>query len=289
MNRTVTNQELFKAIENSITNKTPLSYIRIGDGEIQILKTPQHCNTPNEVNIRQVALTHICKRYNEVFVEDCSFINKFRKIIKDSIKDGDYVGMFTFEEIDDLMKTGWREGCNYDETIRMYVPNTAILNYYEIDHKKLKICSPVANRFEPIGIIENFKKLIGDQRITIITSETDNLKANKRFKDTFGDNVDFISVKHKHATNTDKAFFQREWVRSHFKDIKNHVILFGLGGAAKDLCNELKNDWGKCVIDMGSVLDAWGGVISRPSYGNIWSQCLTVPVNEAKETNICWR
>ena len=29
MNRTVTNQELFKAIENSIRNKTPLSYIRI--------------------------------------------------------------------------------------------------------------------------------------------------------------------------------------------------------------------------------------------------------------------
>ena len=39
---------------------------------------------------------------------------------------------------------------------------------------------------------------------------------------------------------------------------------------------------------MGSVLDAWGGTISRPSYANAWSYCLTVPVNEAPKTDICY-
>ena len=40
---------------------------------------------------------------------------------------------------------------------------------------------------------------------------------------------------------------------------------------------------------MGSVLDAWAGIISGPSYGNTWAQCLTVPINEAPTTDICYR
>ena len=42
MKRNITDEELFNAIKNSIQNKTPLSYIRIGDGEIQILKKPEN-------------------------------------------------------------------------------------------------------------------------------------------------------------------------------------------------------------------------------------------------------
>jgi len=278
---TISNEELLNKIKLSIKNKTPLSYIRIGDGEIQILKTPQHCDTPEEVKIRQDALTTICKRYNEVFTEDCSFINKFRKIIIDSINDSDYLGMFTYQEIIDLNNAGF-----YDIDDR-YVPNKKVLEFYDFDFNKIKTCSPMFNRFPGLGIVDNFKKLMGDERITIMTDMSEELKTNKKFQNTFGDNVDFISVKHTHATNTDKAFFQRDQIRSQFKNIKSHVVLYALGGGAKDLCNELKNDWGKCVIDMGSVIDAWAGRISRPSYLHLWSHCLTVPLADAPHKLTC--
>ena len=101
---------------------------------------------------------------------------------------------------------------------------------------------------------------------------------------TFGNSVDFISVKHNHAS-TDKTFYQREYIRSQFKNIKTHVVVFALGLAGKDFCSELKNNWGKCAIDMGSTVDAWAGSISRPSFGNIDSHCLTVPIDEGKFKN----
>ena len=145
------------------------------------------------------------------------------------------------------------------------------------------------NKGEQLGIIENFKQLVGDRRITIITSQTENLKNNRKFQINLGNQVDFITVKHEHGNPKSKALNQKDWVRSHFKDIKSHVVLFGMGGAAKDLCNELKNDWGKCAIDMGSTLDAWAGIISRPSTANIWKHCLTVPVEGAPETDICYK
>jgi hypothetical protein len=283
MKRTISDAELFNAIKNSIKNKTPLSYIRLGDGEIQIMKIPQHCNTPDETNMRKIALTHICKRYNVDFNEDCEFLLRCKKIIIDSINASDYLGLFTPEEIGELAIKGMRINAN------RYAPNKEILNYYNIDSSKLKICSVMFNKGIELGIISNFKKLIGDQRITMITNQTANLKANKKFQEVFGDSVDFINIKHEHGNPNAKALSQRVWLRSQFKDIKNHIVLLGVGHAAKDLCNELKNDWGKCAIDMGSVLDAWAGIISRPSYGNVWSQCLTVPVNEAPSTDICYK
>jgi len=283
MKRTISDKNLFQAIKESINNKTPLSYVRLGDGEIQILKRPEHCYTQNEIEIRRVALVHICKRYNIDFTEDCEFLLRCKKIIIDSINTSDYLGLFTLEEISELAV----KGMNLD--INRYVPNKEIFEHYDVDINNLKICSIMFNKGSELGVIENFKKLIGNKRVTIITSQEKNLKANKKFQDIFNNNVDFINIKHEHGNPNSKALSQRDWLRSQFKNIKNHIVLLGVGHAAKDLCNELKNDWGKCAIDMGSVLDAWAGIISRPSYGNTWAQCLTVPINEAPTTDICYR
>ncbi len=289
MNRNVTDAELFVAIQNSVANSTPLSYIRMGDGEIQLIKKIMHCKSPGELSIRAHALKHIMLRYNEVYTEDNPVMLKWRQAIIDSLKSSDYCGMFTTQEVTEIMALGWLRDANKEATLGRYVPNRELFDYYDIDVNKLKICSVMFNKSEQLGVIENFKQLIGDRRITIITNQTENLKSNHKFKTYLGNQVDFITVKHEHGNPNSKALNQKDWVRSHFKDIQNHVVLFGMGGAAKDLCNELKNDWGKCAIDMGSVLDAWAGIISRPSYGNIWSRCLTVPVQGAPETDICWK
>lgn len=289
MNRNITDAELFVAIQSSIANSTPLSYVRIGDGEIQIIKKILHCKTADELNIRAHALKHIALRYNEVYTEDNPLMLKWRQAIIDTFKSSDYCGIFTTQEIEEMMALGWLKEARKEATLGRYVPNRDVFDYYGIDVDKLKICSVMFNKGEQLGIIENFKQLVGDRRITIITNQTENLKKNSKFQINLGNQVDFITVKHEHGNPKSKAFNQKDWVRSHFKDIKSHVVLFGMGGAAKDLCNELKNDWGKCAIDMGSTLDAWAGIISRPSTANIWKHCLTVPVEGAPETDICYR
>ncbi len=286
MSNIVSDAQLFKAIKSSIDNRTPLSYIRMGDGEFQLMKLPKHCNSLAEINLRNLQLKHIIARYGEEFTEDNYFLKQWRADIVDAIRNSDYCGIFTVPEINEMIKTGWREGCNYDETIRMYVPNPAILESYDIDVNKLKLCSPMFNRSKELGIVDNFKNLIGDQRFTMITNRTNELINNTKFKTLFGENVDFITVDHKHGVKESKALLQKEYVKSQFKDIKNHVVVFALGSAAKSLCNELKDDWGKCALDMGSVIDAWAGIISRPSYGDLYSYCLTVPTKEAPKTNI---
>mgnify|MGYP003650502690 FL=1 len=289
MNRNITDAELFIAIQSSIANSTPLSYVRIGDGEIQIMKKILHCKTADELNIRAHALKHIALRYNEVYTEDNPLMLKWRQGIIDTFKSSDYCGIFTTQEIEEMMALGWLKEARKEATLGRYVPNQDVFDYYGIDVDKLKICSVMFNKGEQLGIIENFKQLVGDRRITIITSQTENLKNNRKFQINLGNQVDFITVKHEHGNPKSKALNQKDWVRSHFKDIKSHVVLFGMGGAAKDLCNELKNDWGKCAIDMGSTLDAWAGIISRPSTANIWKHCLTVPVEGAPETDICYK
>ena len=289
MNRNITDAELFIAIQSSIANSTPLSYVRIGDGEIQIMKKILHCKTADELNIRAHALKHIALRYNEVYTEDNPLMLKWRQGIIDTFKSSDYCGIFTTQEIEEMMALGWLKEARKEATLGRYVPNQDVFDYYGIDVNKLKICSVMFNKGEQLGIIENFKQLVGDRRITIITNQTENLKKNHKFQINLGNQVDFITVKHEHGNPKSKALNQKDWVRSHFKDIKSHVVLFGMGGAAKDLCNELKNDWGKCAIDMGSTLDAWAGIISRPSTANIWKHCLTVPVEGAPETDICYK
>ena len=81
MNRNITDAELFVAIQSSIANSTPLSYVRIGDGEIQIIKKIMHCKTADELNIRAHALKHIALRYNEVYTEDNPLMLKWRQAI----------------------------------------------------------------------------------------------------------------------------------------------------------------------------------------------------------------
>ena len=170
---TVSNEELLDKIKLSIKNKTPLSYVRMGDGEIVFLKSSENCPA-DELLIAEEALTSIFSRHNQVYhpidSKNSLFYKKYKKIIIDSIKGSDYLGMFTYQEIIDLNNAGF-----YDIDDR-YVPNKKVLESYDFDFDKIKTCSPMFNKFPALGIVDNFKKLIGDQRITIMTDMSEELK-----------------------------------------------------------------------------------------------------------------
>ena len=272
--------DLLKAIKSSIKNKTPFSYVRLGDVEVQFLKLPDHCLNDFEDRIHQEIFSLLFRRHGKKYIRaahsDSLFIHKIQKIVLRAINSSDYLGMFTYKEV---LDRGALIG--FDDR---HVLMQSVIDYHKIDLDKFNTCSPLHNREVALGNIDNFKELIGNERFTIITDMADELKDNKKFQDIFGDNVDFISVKHNHAS-TDKTYYQREYIRSQFKNIKTHVVVFALGLAGKDFCGELKNDWGKCAIDMGSTIDAWAGSISRPDFANTFSHCLTVPIDEGKFKN----
>jgi len=272
--------DLLKAIKSSIKNKTPFSYVRLGDVEVQFLKLPDHCLNDFEDHIHQEVFSLLFRRHDKTYIRDAHldslFIYKIQNIVLKAINSSDYLGMFTYKEV---LDRGALIG--FDDR---HVLMQSVIDYHKIDLDKFNTCSHLHNREMALGNIDNFKELIGNERITIMTDMADELKENKKFQDTFGNSVDFISVKHNHAS-TDKTFYQREYIRSQFKNIKTHVVVFALGLAGKDFCSELKNDWGKCAIDMGSTVDAWAGSISRPDFANTFSHCLTVPIDEGKFKN----
>ena len=114
-----------------------------------------HCKTADELNIRAHALKHIALRYNEVYTEDNPLMLKWRQAIIDTFKSSDYCGIFTTQEIEEMMALGWLKEARKEATLGRYVPNRDVFDYYGIDVDKLKICSVMFNKGEQLGIIEN--------------------------------------------------------------------------------------------------------------------------------------
>ena len=256
----VSNEYIINKIHESIKNKTPFSCTRIGDGEIHILMKEKHINNQYELRQHQVIIRSILKRHN-VKSNHLSFLNNFRNQLISSIKNSQYLGIPNIENFNDQWKL-------------IYHLKIKVLNYYDIDVDKLKICDATINRSPEIGDISNFKNLINNNPIHIITSRENELKNISKIHNILNVPITYTSLNHAEGSNTERSFFQRNVLLKKIRNIKEHIILYGLGGGAKNICNVLRSDYGKCAIDMGSVLDAWSGIISRPKYNNEYSHCM---------------
>ena len=53
---------------------------------------------------------------------------------------------------------------------------------------------------------------------------------------------------------------------ANIQDFPEPVVLWGGGGGTKDLGAYLRDKFGKTCIDLGSVIDAWAGELSRKAY-----------------------
>ena len=292
MNHNVSNQELYEALKSAIHLEKPFSYVRIGDGELAFLARPEHFKTKEEWYIVRSTLKSVCRRYwKDYFLKydhdhpsnNSEFIVSFREIIRETISASDYLGLFSKDTIDNLVEIGSLKEEKREEWYNHYIPRSRIFTDAGIDLKNLKICNPLFSRYPEIGNIDNFKRLVQTRPITILTSNR-RLEDNKKFHELLG-KQSTVYYYGKSPKSGEKGGLRTYWQRDSIKEliphIKDHIVLYALGGGGKDLCHILKNDYGKCVIDMGSTIDAWAGNIPRPRFKTVWKHCLTVPVSEA--------
>ncbi len=259
-----TDLELIDAIKLSIKNKTPLSVVRCGDGEMHILK--QAIDFPGE----QQQLTHhhalcniqfreaiwTCPTHTslqpgsikpntcECYLTDNDSIT-WRGLAKDvisySIKHADYVGLVV-------------PGRN----LHYYNISSGILKRYNIDSTQLNVISSLFPLDPMFGSIESFKSIINGNDIHIVTPNVERFK-NGKIEELLGVNVTYTDI----SSDQSHTLEIRQQVKQSIIDNPTQIILFGGGYAIKNLIPWAATEFGKIALDIGSVLDAWSGLQSR--------------------------
>jgi hypothetical protein len=218
-------------IKQSIHNKSPLSLVRIGDGEINILKER---GGSDDWNQRVISLNETST------IEEAFSINK--PFIENAIAKADILGL-----LDPKSKY---VSFNYDENL-WSISDEYILRFRTsmpmiVDHQ--------ISRSRELGSVQGMRDLLSGKAIHIISPNVDRLKERK-ISELLGSKVSFtdnsMSIKH----------YNRQPIIDSFKNIREDIVLLGVG-PHKDYCTILK-EHGKIAIDLGATLDAWAGLKTR--------------------------
>lgn len=235
---TLTINETIDLIKEKIKSNEPLAISRYGDGEIHFLNRtspPEHqkrgCDDwgykyPSEVN---------------QFYEDSS------AIILNALRNSDIIGIM--DKNNDIAKR-----ITYKESIWSITTN--FLQNSGVDVSNLVVCDHMLPRMEEFGKPENFKEILQGKSLNIISPNTEILK-DKNLSKLFDADVTFTH----HPYNINLR--NRDEFITGFKNIKSDVVLVGCG-IQKDYVSYLRYNHNKVAIDVGALLDAWSGIISRP-------------------------
>lgn len=235
---TISVTQTIDLIKEKIKSNEPLALSRYGDGEIHFLNRtspPEHqkrgCDEwgykyPSEVN---------------EFYEDSS------AIILNALRNSDIIGIM--DKDNDIAKR-----ITYKESI--WSITTEFLESNGIDTNNLIITDHQLPRMEEFGKPENFKEILQGKSLNIISPNTEILK-DKNLSKLFDAEVTFTH----HPYNINLR--NRDEFIDGFKNIKSDVVLVGCG-IQKDYVSYLRYNHNKVAIDVGALLDAWAGIISRP-------------------------
>jgi hypothetical protein len=242
LNPSLTDLETVKLIKEKIESNTPFALTRFGDGEIYILN-------------RNASEHFLKKNLNEWGYNYPSQINEFyddaNTILKRSIVLSDVIGLMNPNCV-------IAKHINYKSSVWSLKKEDIVS--FGADISKLKICNHMISRSEIMGSLQGFKNIIQGKSFHIISRNTNEMK-NRKLEDLF--NVKITYTHHPNNIN----FNNREDFISGFKDIKEDIVIMGVG-LQKDYGIILRDNYGKIALDMGATMDAWSGIISRPWFNN---------------------
>lgn len=249
---------LINRISKSIDNKESLSVIRCGDGELHILKNNLDFDNRGYL-IHKAAIKNILNR-NNIFKCNCiaktcgcylnssislEWICKMKTYIIDAIKNSNYIGLYA-----------------NDKDFRFYGISQKTLERYNINANELRTIDSTFSRSYEFGNLKNFKNIIKNNDIHIVTSNVKNFKEIKIDK-KLDVNVTFTDI------SNGKSFIHRDFIKESLEKSNKKIFLFGGGAAIKDIIQWSAKEFGSVSIDVGSVLDAWAGVKSRKYISDI--------------------
>ena len=238
LEQTISVNQTIDLIKEKIKSNEPFAFSRFGDGEIHALNR----NFETQFQIRG------CREWGyqypqqiQQYYDDCT------AVILNSIKHSDVIGLM--DKNNDIAKTmGYRES--------VWSIKTDFLESRKIDTSKLIVTDHMLPRMKEFGHIESFKEILQGKSLNIISPNTEKLKEKN-----LGKLLD-AEVTFTYQPNSINLRNRDEFIES-FKNIKSDVVLVGCG-LQKDYVVYLRHNYGKVAIDVGAVLDAWAGLLTRP-------------------------
>jgi len=266
----LTTKNLISRIRHCIHNGLPLSIVRCGDGEFHLIKNASDFKNPRHLKVHYGSINVILKR-NKIW--ECP--HHPGNIDRSS---GRPCSCFLGNYEDDPVALEWKntmkgyviEAIKKSNFIGLNVPgklevfygiDESILKRNGIDTKVLVNIDSLFSRSKDFATLPKMRQMINGNDVHIITS---NVKAfiNTDISKKLGCNVTFTDI------SADRAYKLRNVIKEDISKTDAKIILFGGGGAIKDLIPWASKNHGKVAIDVGSVLDPWSGTPSRIMYDN---------------------
>lgn len=231
-NHNLSNKKFIELVKNHINHKTPFSFTRFGDGEISFLT--------NKISEKTKEKLKITWGYDDLHQAKKDVL----EVINNGLKYSNVIGLMSPEnEISKRISFSyekWSINLNYLKSLR----KDAIL-----------IADHMVVRDKDLGNILNFKKIIGNNNIAIVSPVVDLIKSNC-IDDILGVNINYVHVPMGMNLKNRKNIFKK------LKEINELIVIYGCSLSGKDFGVYLAKH-GKIALDFGSTLDAWAGLITR--------------------------
>lgn len=235
---TLTIVESIDLIKEKIKSNEPFALSRYGDGEIHFLNR----TSPPEHQKRG------CDEWGYKYPSEVNqFFDDSSTIIKNALRNSDAIGIM--DKTNEIARS-----ITYKESV--WSITTEFLETNGININDLIVMDHMLPRMAEFGRPDNFKEILQGKSLNIISPNTEILKT-KNLDKLFEADVTFTH--HPYNINLRN---RDEFINS-FKNIKSDVVLVGCG-IQKDYVSYLRYNHGKVAIDVGALLDAWSGIISRP-------------------------
>jgi hypothetical protein len=233
--------DTIEIIKNKIRRNEPFCLTRFGDGELRLMKnTHRH----DEGWVRRVCNT---ERYSYPTEVDLLY-DDYSKMLWDTFNKSDIVGIM--DKYSTALPGPHRL---YDWSITMDE-----LEKLGIDYKDKTICDHQISRSKELSQIDNFKEIIQGKDIHIIS------KNFVKYKKIELDKILGVNITYTDHPNLINNRNKKDFTKN-FKNIKEDVVIMGIG-LQKDHGPILRDEHKKISIDMGATMDAWVGILSRPSF-----------------------
>jgi len=291
-------------IIDSIQNDKPLSYTRFCDGELILLKEyfnrikndPYYINLCNanhhiphvsEYNSFSNNIEIHAQRFHDKNMYDNYMFNRWgiydditQKNIIRTIGESLIKGLQTSTHIG-IWQPELKHIGDYYIFAHAHTPHVELFaaagtNFSRLTSAYIHLEESLANPYK-------FKEILNGKPIHIFTSNENELKNVTKLHEILETEISYTNITPVKRDWKTHSFAFHDFLNERSKEIKEQIVLYGLGYGAKHLPGYLSTKYGKTVIDVGANLDAWAGKITRPHMKEK-SYMLTAPKENLTES-----